>query len=131
MLLKHWVWFGGMLCGLLSCSTGVNRRSVSTERFLTIRSTMSPEQSVTGQNTMFLTLRSKDGTPFEDAKIQVIPDMPQHGHGSSEQSIVTPMGDGEYKVFPVTFQMPGAWQIRIQVNVQGKVQQEVFSVDVQ
>ena len=66
-----------------------------------------------GQNTMMITLKDKDGKAVSGATVTVDPQMPHHGHGSTETPTVQDQGGGSYKAFPVTLQMPGMWVITI------------------
>ncbi len=51
-----------------------------------------------------------DGTPVEDATIDVDGDMPQHGHGLPTKPRVTKnLGNGDYLVDGMKFQMGGWW----------------------
>lgn len=67
----------------------------------------------TGQNTLTVTVTEDDGTPVTGATVTVDRQMPSHGHGSSETSVVTELGDGIYEATPVTFQMPGPWVVHV------------------
>lgn len=50
------------------------------------------------------------GEPVEDAEIMIDGDMPQHGHGLPTQPMVTTyLGNGDYLVEGVKFQMGGWW----------------------
>ena len=69
----------------------------------------------TGQNRLAITVDDENGQPVTDATVTVDPQMPVHGHGSSETPIVTANGDGTYSAFPVTFQMPGPWVVHVRV----------------
>lgn len=64
-----------------------------------------------------LTLQVTDGAnaPIVNAQLEVKPFMPDHGHGSPIQAVVTESTTvtGEYAVAPVNLWMPGLWQIII------------------
>ncbi len=57
-----------------------------------------------------VTLATTDGQPLEHAHISIDGDMPQHGHGLPTQPLVTEyLGEGQYLVEGVKFQMGGWW----------------------
>jgi hypothetical protein len=61
-------------------------------------------------HTWTLRVTTPDGQPVEGATIAVDGDMPQHGHGLPTQPRVTRyLGDGQYLVEGVKFQMGGWW----------------------
>ena len=72
----------------------------------------------TGQNTLTVTVTEADGTPVTGAVVTVDPQMPMHGHGSTETPVVTELGDGVYEATPVTFQMPGAWVVHVKATLE-------------
>lgn len=57
-----------------------------------------------------LHIETADGQPVDDAVIAVDGDMPQHGHGLPTRPQVTKnLGNGDYLVEGVKFQMGGWW----------------------
>lgn len=83
-----------------------------------------------GQNTLRITLKDKTGAAVEGATVTVDPQMPMHGHGSSETAVVTELGQGSYEAFPVTFQMPGMWEITVEATQGGTSASDVIKVTV-
>jgi hypothetical protein len=72
-------------------------------------------------HTWTLTVTTPDGQPLEGAHIQVDGDMPQHGHGLPTQPQVTQyLGDGQYLVEGVRFQMGGWWVMDVDVSAGGQ-----------
>jgi len=55
------------------------------------------------------------GAPITDP-IAVTPRMPDHGHPSSVDPIVTPNGDGTYDISKLYFFMAGLWQVTFSTN---------------
>jgi hypothetical protein len=49
------------------------------------------------------------GTLISDATIVATPYMPDHGHGTPIEVIVTSEGSGQYQLTPVNLWMPGYW----------------------
>lgn len=65
-----------------------------------------------------LHVETLDGQPVEDASIIVDGDMPQHGHGLPSSPQVTKyLGDGDYLVEGMKFQMGGWWVMDFTINV--------------
>ena len=68
-----------------------------------------------------LHVETADGQPVEDAQITVDGGMPAHGHGLPTQPQVTQnLGNGDYLLEGVRFQMPGAWVMRFDVAADGQ-----------
>jgi hypothetical protein len=68
-----------------------------------------------------LHVETADGRPVEDAQISVDGGMPAHGHGLPTQPQVTQnLGNGDYLLEGVRFQMPGAWVMRFDVAADGQ-----------
>ncbi len=80
---------------------------------LTVTSTFTPDPPVSGQNAMTVTVADANGAAVTGCVVVVDPQMPMHGHGSSETAVLTDNGDGTYEATPVTFQMPGAWVVTV------------------
>lgn len=80
---------------------------------LTVTASLEVETPGTGQHTLTITVRDADGHAVLGATVGVEPEMPMHGHGSSETPVVTEVGDGVYSASPVTFQMPGMWTVTV------------------
>jgi len=67
-----------------------------------------------------LTVKDADGQPVNNAKITVVGDMPEHGHGLPTQPEVTKAGSGGlYRVDGMKFTMPGWWVVTISVMADG------------
>jgi len=50
--------------------------------------------------------------PVDNLTIKVVPFMPDHGHGTAVQAIVTPTGNGNYAISPINLFMTGLWAVR-------------------
>ncbi len=78
-----------------------------------------------------LTIRDADGQPVNDAKVTVVGDMPEHGHGLPTQPEVFNMGvGGFYRIDGMKFQMPGWWVVTISVMADGVHDAVSFNLDV-
>ena len=68
-----------------------------------------------------LHIETPDGEPVEGAAVTVGGDMPAHGHGMPTQPEVTAdLGDGDYRVEGMAFQMGGYWIIDVTVSAGGE-----------
>jgi len=66
------------------------------------------------------------------ARIVVGGGMPAHGHGlPSQPQVTTHLGDGQYRVEGLIFNMAGTWQLVFDINTQKLSDRIVFDVIVQ
>lgn len=70
-----------------------------------------PDPPCVCQNTLRIRLTDAFGAPVEGAAVTVDPQMPIHGHGSTQVPVVTDLGGGHYEAFPVTLVMSGPWEL--------------------
>lgn len=69
------------------------------------------------ENTWMVHVKDADGNDVAGATLTVNPNMPEHGHGSTQTTTVTDMGDGMYELKPVYLQMAGYWAVPITVTM--------------
>lgn len=68
-----------------------------------------------------LHVETADGAAVENATIRVDGDMPQHGHGLPTRPQVTEyLGNGDYLVEGLRFQMPGRWVMDFTIEANGQ-----------
>jgi hypothetical protein len=80
-------------------------------------------------HTWTLTVTTPDGTPVENAEILVDGGMPQHGHGLPTSPQVTAyLGNGEYRVEGLRFQMTGWWEVKFNINADGQTDSITFNL---
>jgi hypothetical protein len=72
----------------------------------------SPQPLARGTNTVQYTITNDAGTPITGLSLDVVPWMPDMGHGSSIKPTVAERGQGVYVVSCVDLAMPGSWQLR-------------------
>lgn len=77
--------------------------------FELVSSTPGPPRK--GNNAWVLQLRHP--APLDGLHLRVVPFMPDHGHGTAVQAVVTPAGNGTYDVSPVNLFMTGFWSVGI------------------
>ena len=76
-----------------------------------------------------LHVETADGRPVEGATIVIDGDMPQHGHGLPTRPAVTQaLGNGDYRVDGMKFQMGGWWQIYVDVTADGRHDKATFNL---
>jgi hypothetical protein len=67
--------------------------------------------------------------PLEQAEITVDGGMPQHGHGLPTKPQVTQnLGDGDYLVEGMRFNMPGWWEVTFQITANGQSDSVTFNL---
>lgn len=80
-------------------------------------------------HTWTLHVETRDGKPVENAVITVNGGMPQHGHGlPTEPKVTQYLGEGNYRVEGVKFQMTGWWEVKFDVTSQGKTDKVTFNL---
>ena len=78
-----------------------------------------------------LMVKDADGQPVNNAKVTVVGDMPEHGHGLPTQPEVTKIGSGGlYRVDGMKFTMPGWWVVTISVMADGKHDNVSFNLNI-
>lgn len=83
-----------------------------------------PEGKKVGLNPVLVTLhRMKDMMTFpafDDATVEMVPEMPAHGHGSSNNVAPTLVSPGRYQG-TVNLTMPGEWKLTFTLKAAGAV----------
>lgn len=80
-------------------------------------------------HTWTLTVTTPDGAPVENAEILVDGGMPQHGHGLPTSPQVTEyLGNGEYRVEGLRFQMTGWWEVKFNISAGGQSDSITFNL---
>lgn len=76
-----------------------------------------------------LHVETADGRPVENAAIIVGGGMPQHGHGLPTRPQVTEyLGDGNYRVEGLRFQMGGWWEVSFDIAADGQQDAITFNL---
>lgn len=82
-------------------------------------------------HTWTLHIETPDGQPVENATVLVEGGMPQHGHGLPTNPQVTEyLGNGDYLVEGMRFQMTGFWEVRFIINSGEQSDSITFNVDI-
>lgn len=83
-----------------------------------------------GDNRWSLELRDPSGALMPGYTLESAASMPDHGHGSPIEALVTDDGDGIYTLNPVNFFMPGYWETTITVVDPGETESEDDDTDI-
>ena len=75
-----------------------------------------PGPPIKGENTWMIHVMDMAGAGVPGATVTVTPFMPEHGHGSPIDPVLTDEGDGMYMATPISFSMPGIWENTITAN---------------
>ena len=73
---------------------------------------------------------TRDGEAVAGVAIGVQPWMPGHGHGTPEVPTVEDNGDGTYRVANILYTMPGTWELRLSLELDGVSDAVVFTLEV-
>lgn len=80
-------------------------------------------------HTWTLHVETPEGQPVEGATILVDGGMPQHGHGLPTSPKVTEdLGNGDYRVEGMKFQMLGFWEVRFNISTDGQSDSVTFNL---
>jgi lipopolysaccharide/colanic/teichoic acid biosynthesis glycosyltransferase len=80
-------------------------------------------------HTWTIHLETSVGKPVENAKISVDGLMPEHGHGlPTEPQITNYLGNGDYTVEGMKFQMTGWWQVNFHIATNGQSDKVTFNL---
>lgn len=76
-----------------------------------------------------LGIRGKDGGPVSGAKVMILGDMPEHGHGfPTEPEVVEGEEAGLYRVEGLKFSMPGWWVVTFHITAGDTSDQVSFNL---
>jgi len=74
-------------------------------------------------------VETADGKPVTDAEIAISGDMPQHGHGMPTQPrVARNLGGGVYEIEGMKFQMPGWWEVKLNIDAKGASDTVTFNL---
>jgi hypothetical protein len=80
-------------------------------------------------HTWTIHVETADNQPVEGATITVNGGMPQHGHGLPTSPQVTEdLGNGDYLVEGVKFQMLGWWEVKFNISTGGQTDSITFNL---
>ena len=88
-----------------------------------------PAPPIKGDNRWSVEVRDGSGALVAGVTLEAEPFMPDHGHGTAVDPIVTEDGDGIYTIDPVNFFMPGYWETTVTVVDLGATDDESDDTD--
>jgi len=78
-----------------------------------------------------VTITDAEGRHVDEAIVMVYGGMPEHKHGfPSKPEVTANLGRGRYRIEGVKFNMPGRWEMWINIRALGKDDKVRFSFDV-
>jgi len=80
----------------------------------------------TGVNTVDIIIHDKDDNDVVGGDIEVVPWMPEMGHGVFEKPVITERGGGLYAVDNIILIMSGYWELRVIIKYGGIEDKAVF-----
>lgn len=87
-----------------------------------------PAPPIKGDNTWVLDFTDAQGMPLADLEILVTPMMPDHGHGTPVNAVVTATDTvGRYEVTPVNLFMAGLWEVTFDITAAGQQDSLMFA----
>lgn len=76
-----------------------------------------------------LHVETAEGAPVDDALITVSGGMPEHNHGMpTEPKVTTSLGNGDYRVEGMQFQMGGWWTVTFVIDAAGQQDSVTFNL---
>ena len=76
-----------------------------------------------------LHVETAEGAPVDDAVISVSGGMPEHNHGMpTEPKVTASLGNGDYRVEGMQFQMGGWWTITFVIDAAGQQDSVTFNL---
>ncbi|MCO4764202.1 MAG: FixH family protein [Myxococcales bacterium] len=110
--MKRWMLLLTMVCALSVGCMAAEPETLAAGA-LQVTASFDGGDAKIGQNILHITVSDRDGAKLPGAVVTVDPQMPTHGHGSSETPVVKDGGQGAYTASPVTLQMQGHWKITV------------------
>ena len=116
-------------------STNTSELDTSTEKLtengafkVSFKSELDPI-AIGSMHSWVLNVETADGQPVEGATIFVDGGMPEHGHGLPTAPEVTQdMGNGDYLVEGLKFQMGGWWEVKFNISADGVEDNVTFNL---
>jgi hypothetical protein len=86
-----------------------------------------PAPPIKGDNTWVLDFTDANGAPLAGLTIVAVPMMPDHGHGTPVNAVVTELEvPGQYQVTPVNLFMTGFWETTFDITLAGGEQDSLM-----
>jgi hypothetical protein len=95
------------------------------------RATIEPRGDTSPRNRLHvwtLHIETAAGVPVDSARIAVDGGMPQHGHGLPTKPVARELGQGDYAVEGMKFNMGGWWVVKFRVQSPAGADSVVFNL---
>ena len=103
-------------------------QTVQTEDGLDVALWLDAAGPTRGTNEGWLRVEAS-GEPVDGLSLAVVPLMPSMGHGTHVTPVVTPRGEGYYRVEEILFTMAGPWELRVEITG-SRTAEAVFALQV-
>ena len=100
---------------------------VTENRIFSIEMVLKEGSLSVGANSLDVIIHGQGNKDVEGAQVRVVPWMPEHRHGISEELVVKERGAGLYSLSSVPLTMEGLWELDVIVSDGGKSDHAVFS----
>lgn len=97
---------------LVGCGAEPSESDVGDAR-LRLTAELDPSPPRVARHTLTLHVKDAEGHPVSGAVVTAYAEMPLHSHASNEDPESVERGAGEYVLSPITFTMPGRWQVHV------------------
>jgi hypothetical protein len=87
-----------------------------------------PGTPILGVNTWFVEVTNVAGAPVPDATLTVRCNMPGHTHGCAVAPEIVSVGNGNYRIETLIFNMTKVWNVTLAVESAGEKDQATFDV---
>jgi hypothetical protein len=119
---------GGSNTSAADLDTSTERMTNNGTFIVSFESEMDPIR-IGAMHSWILHVETADGQPLEGAAILVDGGMPDHGHGLPTSPQVTQdMGNGDYLVEGLRFQMGGWWEVKFSITADGVTDNVTFNI---
>lgn len=88
--------------------------------------TLDPDVPSLGDNSWLVRVSNAEADPVNDATLSFSLWMPEHAHGSLKTVLVEALANGRYRVEPLSFHMPGIWEITLRIDTDTDDDQLLF-----
>jgi hypothetical protein len=85
-----------------------------------------PEIPRVGDNVWTLAL-THGGKPLPSTELRTSSWMPDHSHGSLKAAIDHEIAPGRHRIEPLSFQMPGLWQVTLAIDGDAGTERAIFT----
>ena len=104
-------------CNDMTAECLFDRPAVQTDHYQLKLIALSPNPPERGENTWRIQIHAQaTQEPLEGCGIDLIPFMPEHGHGSPKTPELSELGGGEYEFSDIVFTMPGLWSMEFSMT---------------